>query len=96
MEDCWNEIRARRRQQRAELIAARLALTADEHRARSAELHAQIRAGFAFPAGTVIGFCRPFKNEFGARFALRDFRAAGALAALPEVVAAASPLQFRQ
>lgn len=96
MEDCWNEIRARRRQQRAELIAARLALTADEHRARSAELHAQIRAGFVFPGGTVIGFCWPFKKEFDARFALRDFRAAGALAALPEVVAAPSPLQFRQ
>jgi len=96
MENAWDEIRAWRRQRRAELIAARLALTADEHRARSAELQAQIRAGFVFPVGTVIAFCWPFKKEFDARFALRDFRAAGALATLPVVVAAASPLQFRQ
>ena len=70
MENAWNEIRAWRRQRRAELIAARLALTADEHRARSAELQAQIRAGFVFPVGTVIAFCWPFKKEFDAEFIL--------------------------
>jgi 5,10-methenyltetrahydrofolate synthetase len=43
----------------------------------------------------VVGFCWPYKREFDARFAVRAWRVAGALAALPEVVQNRAPLQFR-
>jgi 5,10-methenyltetrahydrofolate synthetase len=96
MDETWPEIRAWRRQQRDRLIAQRMALPAAERRAWSAAINTHIEAGFAFPAGTIIGFCWPFKNEFDARFLIRDFRARGAVAALPLVVAKASALQFRK
>lgn len=94
--ETWAEVRAWRRQQRECLIAARVALPPAEHRALSAAIHAHIGAGFVLPAESVVGFCWPFKNEFDVRFAVRDFRARGAVAALPEVVDKASPLQFRR
>ena len=96
MNDSWLEIRAWRRQQRERLVGERMALAAVEHRDCSAAINAHLGAGFVFPAGTVIGFCWPFKNEFDTRFAIRAYRERGAVAALPVVIDKSSPLQFRQ
>jgi 5,10-methenyltetrahydrofolate synthetase len=92
----WPEINAWRKQQRERLIAQRVALPHGEHRAWSAAINAHLRAGFDCRDGAVVGFCWPFKNEFDARFVVRDFRANGAVAALPVVIAKAQPLQFRK
>jgi len=96
MNDSWLEIRAWRRQQRERLVGERMALAAVEHRDCSVAINAHLGAGFVFPAGTVIGFCWPFKNEFDTRFAIRAYRERGAVAALPVVIDKSSPLQFRQ
>jgi 5,10-methenyltetrahydrofolate synthetase len=61
----------------------------------NAAISAHIESGFALLAGMTVGFCWPFQGEFDARFAIRDFRARGAVAALPVVIAKATPLQFR-
>ena len=96
MNDSWLEIRTWRRQQRERLVGERMALAAVEHRDCSAAINAHLGAGFVFSAGTVIGFCWPFKNEFDTRFAIRAYRERGAVAALPVVIGKSSPLQFRQ
>ena len=95
MSDTWIEIREWRKQKRAELIAQRMALEPIRRRHANAAITAHIEAGFALLAGMTIGFCWPFKNEFDARFVIKHFRDLGAAAALPVVIAKATPLQFR-
>jgi 5-formyltetrahydrofolate cyclo-ligase len=95
MDDSWNEIKVWRKQQRAELIAQRVALEAERRLQMNAAITAHIEAGFTALAGMTIGFCWPFKNEYDARFVIRHFRDLGAAAALPVVIAKATPLQFR-
>lgn len=96
MNDEWLEIRQWRKDKRAELIAQRLALEPIRRRQMNAAISAHIEAGFVQLSNMTIGFCWPFKAEFDARFAIRHFRAAGAIAALPVVVARAAPLRFRK
>ena len=92
----WNEIKGWRKARRADLIAARGAFTPAQHKAWSECISALLEAHFAFPPGTMIGFCWPYKHEFDARFVIRRWRDGGAIAALPEVVEKAGPLQFRK
>jgi 5-formyltetrahydrofolate cyclo-ligase len=92
----WNEIRVWRKARRAELIAARSAFAPAERKAWNERITALLETNFAFPPGTVIGFCWPYKDEFDARFAIRRWRDGGAIAALPEVVEKARPLRFRK
>lgn len=92
----WEQIRAWRRQQRGELIARRLALSAAQRSEWSAAINSHMEAGFALLAAMTVGFCWPFKGEFDARFVLRKFRDGGARAALPAVITQAGPLQFRE
>ena len=95
MNEAWPEIRDWRKAKRAELIAQRVALEPIRRRQLKAAITAHLEAGFEMLAGMTIGFCWPFKGEFDARFAIRRFREAGAAAALPGVIAKATPLQFR-
>lgn len=95
MNEAWPEIRDWRKEKRAELIAQRVALEPIRRRQLNAAITAHLEAGFEMLAGMTIGFCWPFKGEFDARFAIRRFRNAGAAAALPVVIAKATPLQFR-
>ena len=95
MSEAWPEIRDWRRQKRAELIAQRMALEPIRRRHANAAITAHIAAGFASLAAMTVGFCWPFKGEFDARFVIRHFRELGAAAALPVVIAKATPLQFR-
>jgi len=65
-------------------------------RCLGARLTALLCAGVPVPRQAVTGFCWPFKAEFDARFAVRQWRDQGAIAALPEVVGKGQPLRFRQ
>jgi 5-formyltetrahydrofolate cyclo-ligase len=95
MDGTWPEIRSWRKQIRAELIAQRVALDSTLRHEINLAIGAHIEAGFALLAGMTVGFCWPFQGEFDARFAIRHFRDRGAAAALPVVIAKATPLQFR-
>ena len=92
----WNEIKAWRKARRAELIAARVAFSPEQHKAWSGRITEALERGFNVPAGAVVGFCWPYRHEFDSRFAVRHWRDQGAIAALPEVVGKSSPLQFRK
>ncbi|HKA39065.1 MAG TPA: 5-formyltetrahydrofolate cyclo-ligase [Burkholderiales bacterium] len=92
----WNEIKAWRKTRRAELIAQRTAFAADDQRGWNERIGALLEQVVPAAAGTVIGFCWPYKGEFDARFAVRHWRERGATAALPEVVTKAAPLRFHE
>src|SRR3972149_4350569 len=92
----WSQISAWRREQRAALIARRVALPAAQRREWSAAISACLESCFPRLAEMTVGFCWPYRGEFDARFAIRYFRERGATAALPAVVGKASPLQFRK
>jgi 5,10-methenyltetrahydrofolate synthetase len=94
--ESWNEIKVWRKARREELITARAAFAAGKRNAWGKRITALLETGFALPSGAVIGFCWPYKGEFDARFAVRHWRERGAIAALPEVVEKARPLQFRK
>jgi 5,10-methenyltetrahydrofolate synthetase len=89
------DLRAWRKSMRAELIQRRVDIEPAERHAANERITAALTAAFSPPAETVVGLCWPFKNEFDARFAAHTWRRAGALSALPEVVAPKTPLQFR-
>jgi 5-formyltetrahydrofolate cyclo-ligase len=92
----WNEIKRWRKARRDELIARRAALGHAERAAWNERIGVLLQSIVPVASGAVIGYCWPFKGEFDARFAVRHWRERGATAALPVVVARASPLQFRE
>jgi 5-formyltetrahydrofolate cyclo-ligase len=92
----WDEIRAWRKQLRAELIARREAIFADERRTSNERITRLLEEGFPVLSAFTVGFCWPYKGEFDSRFAVRHFREQGAVAALPAVVGKGSPLEFRK
>src|SRR5690348_8258003 len=92
----WNEIKAWRKERRAELIARRAAFGARERHGWNDRVTALLEQFVPVARGTVVGFCWPFKGEIDARFAVRHWREQGAVAALPEVVDKKGPLQFSE
>jgi 5,10-methenyltetrahydrofolate synthetase len=90
------DLKERRKAQRAMLIARRLAAPAADHARWSALIDASLRGGFGALQGMVVGFCWPFQGEFDARPFITDLREHGVRAVLPEVVAKAKPLGFRE
>jgi 5,10-methenyltetrahydrofolate synthetase len=95
MTDAPDDLKAWRKARRAELIARRVAIPSEAREAANERITRALVEAFTPAPETVVGFCWPFKNEFDARFAVRNWRDTGALAALPEVVAPKTPLQFR-
>ena len=95
MED-WSRVKAWRKERRAELIARRVAFGADERHGWNERVNAQLEQIVPVMPGMVIGFCWPFKGEIDARFTVKHWRERGAIAALPDVVEKAAPLQFRK
>lgn len=92
----WPDISAWRKAQRAAWIAWREAVPQEQRLQRDRRISGHLRTALSAPAGVVIGFCWPFRGEFDARFAVRDWRVQGAIAALPEVVGKGQALRFRQ
>jgi 5-formyltetrahydrofolate cyclo-ligase len=92
----WDEIKVWRKARRAELIARREALPLAQRRAWNEKITALLLDGFPLPSGTIVGFCWPYKAEFDARFALREWRERGVMSALPEVVGKGQPMKFRR
>lgn len=90
-----NDLEEARRQRRIELTAARLAAPLAERQHWSAAIVRHLRTGFAGLAQFRIGFFSPFRGEPDIRAAVDEWRDAGAITALPIVIARHAPLEFR-
>ncbi len=90
------QLKAWRRQSRAELIARRLAVNPEERGSWNEAIGSHLLHAFPNLAHGVVAFCWPHQNEFDARFLMRELRNRGALTALPVVVAPKTPLIFRE
>ena len=91
-----DRIRLWRKERRAELLARRVAVAAEQRRAWTEAITALLFEGFPILQSSVVGFYWPFQGEFDPRFAMHRFRAGGARAALPVVLQKGAPLQFRE
>src|SRR5690242_4768468 len=76
-------------------IAAREALSAEEHVLRSTRIEAHLMTWLAKQSPAVIGFCWPIRAEFDARPLVGRLLTAGWRACLPLVVAPRQPMAFR-
>ena len=85
-----------RRERRGELLARRMALSADQHHQCNVAITALVLEGFPMLRRSVVGFYWPFKGEFDPRFAIHELRRSGARAALPVVLQKNAALQFRE
>jgi 5,10-methenyltetrahydrofolate synthetase len=85
-----------RKSLRTQLIEARNALDAETLTRFRATIDRHLARGFPGLARGVLAFCWPYKGEYDARFLARTLRSAGAVTALPVVVAPKTPLAFRE
>jgi 5,10-methenyltetrahydrofolate synthetase len=85
-----------RKSLRTQLIEARNALDAKTLTRFRATIDRHLARGFPGLARGVLAFCWPYKGEYDARFLARTLRSAGAVTALPVVVAPKTPLAFRE
>jgi 5,10-methenyltetrahydrofolate synthetase len=92
----WNEIKAWRKEKRAELIARREAVDAATRQRWNERITALIEGGFPDWSGGIVAFCWPYRGEFDPRYVARHWRDRGATTALPEVVEKGMPLRFRK
>lgn len=82
--------------QRAKLVCMRELAVEAERTRWDERITSHLVSGFELPAGTVLGFCWPYRNEYDARAALSELGRHGITAALPEVTGKREPLQFRK
>ena len=92
----WEEVRAWRKSQRALLVARREAFGEAQRTAWNERITSHLLDGIDVPPRAIVAFCWPYRGEFDPRFAVRRWREAGAIAALPEVAGKGKPLQFRK
>jgi 5,10-methenyltetrahydrofolate synthetase len=85
-----------RKAERARLIALREAVDAATLDSWRRSIDAHLERGFPGLARARLAFCWPIRNEYDARHLARRLREAGAVTALPVVVAPRSPLAFRE
>ena len=84
-----------RKEQRASLIAARLAAGPRQRAVWDEAITAQILAGVPNLEWLFVGFYWPFKGEYDVRRIARQLHARGTRLALPVVVEKGQPLVFR-
>jgi 5-formyltetrahydrofolate cyclo-ligase len=89
-------LKAWRRTERERLIAARLAIAPAVLDSWRRRIDGYLERSFPGLARCRLAFCWPIKGEYDARHLARTLRSRGALTALPVVVAAKSPLIFRE
>ena len=85
-----------RKSERARLIALRVAVDAATLDSWRRSIDAHLERGFPGLAQARLAFCWPIRNEYDARHLARRLREAGAVTALPVVVAPKAPLAFRE
>jgi 5-formyltetrahydrofolate cyclo-ligase len=90
----WGEIKAWRREQRADLIARREALPLDERRRLVDMILGLLTEHCPQLAQGCVGFYWPFRGEIGLHSLVRGLVDQGASAALPVVVERRQPLEF--
>lgn len=90
------QLKAWRKQLRAELIARRLAANPEERARWNKAISSHLLRAFPNLGHGVVAFCWPHQNEFDARFLMHELRNRGALTALPVVAAPKTPLIFRE
>jgi 5-formyltetrahydrofolate cyclo-ligase len=81
---------------RVELIARRIAANAADHARWSLAIDGYVASLLTDVAGKIIGFCWPYQAEYDARALVLDCLERGARGALPVVIAARTPLIFRE
>jgi len=84
-----------RRSERQRLIAARLAMSPEARAVADAAIGRALKARFPPGSLALVAGYWPIRGEFDPRDYLRQVIGAGAAAALPVVVAPATPLEFR-
>ena len=89
------ELKAWRKQLRAELIDARIALDAATHRTYSEAVTSAVLNRVDLFKGKLLGFYWPFRREFNPLPIVKRHLELGGRAALPTVVAKNQPLEFR-
>jgi 5,10-methenyltetrahydrofolate synthetase len=90
------ELKAWRKTERQRLLAARETLDPRAVEGFRRRIDAHLERAFPGLKSTTFAFCWPIRNEYDARHLARTLRAAGALTALPVVVAPKAPLVFRE
>lgn len=85
-----------RREERERLIAAREALDAASVEAWRHRIDAHLERAFPGLKSVALAFCWPIRNEYDPRHLAKTLREAGAVTALPVVVAPRTPLIFRE
>ena len=85
-----------RKAERARLIAAREVLDAATLEDWRRRMDAHLERAFPGLARARLAFCWPIRGEYDARHLARRLREAGAVTALPVVVAPRTPLVFRE
>jgi 5,10-methenyltetrahydrofolate synthetase len=94
--DSSEDIRQWRKARRVTLLARRAAVPREQQREWNEAITGALLAGFPLLCGLRVGFYWPMQGEFDPRFAIRQWRDGGAVAALPVVVEKRAPLQFRE
>ena len=90
-----HDLTAWRKDERARLIDARMAIPAGEREERTSRISAQLEELIGDPAGLVVSAYWPFRGEPDLKPLLKRLRERGATTALPVVVRKAQPLIFR-
>lgn len=85
-----------RKAERIRLIAAREAIDAETLENWRRRMDAHLERAFPGFARARLAFCWPIRGEYDARHLARRMREAGAVTALPVVVAPRTPLVFRE
>ncbi len=91
----WPEIAAWRKAERARLIAARLAIPAEERTGMAGEIAQALDAAIGPVDGRMVSLYWPFRGEPDLRSWMAAIAARGGRTALPVVIEKARPLVFR-
>ncbi len=94
--DVNGDIRKWRKSERVDLLERRMAISQVDFRRWNTSITHFLIQGFPVLRQMAVGFYWPFRGEVDARFAVRQLREHGAVAALPIVVGKELPLQFRE
>jgi len=90
------ELRPWRKELREELVAKRVAVSAETLAVWRRAIDDRLERAFPQLAQGTIALCWPYRNEYDARFLAQRLRERGARTALPVVVAPRQPLVFRE